>query len=45
MELWAELRAMLLPAVLALVPVTVLVMAVSGRVTQHFVQRKERPHV
>ena len=41
MELWAELRAMLLPAVLALVPV----MAVSGRVTQHFVQRKERPHV
>lgn len=45
MELWAELRAMLLPAVLALVPVTVLVMAVSGRITQHFVQRKERPHV
>ena len=40
-----ELQAMLLPAVLALVPVTVLVMAVSGRVTQYFVRRKERDHV
>ena len=45
MELWAELQAMLLPAVMALVPVTVLVMAVSGRVTQYFVRRKERDHV
>ena len=45
MELWAELQAMLLPAVLALVPVTVLVMAISGRVTQYFVRRKERDHV
>lgn len=45
MELWAQLQAMLLPAVLALVPVTVLVMAVSGRVTQYFVRRKERDHV
>jgi holin-like protein len=34
MSLWAELRAFLLPCVLAAVPVTVLVMAVSGLVTQ-----------
>ena len=30
---------------LAVASISVLVMAVSGRVTQHFVQRKERPHV
>ena len=34
MSLWAELRAFLLPCVLAAVPVTVLVMAASGLVTQ-----------
>ena len=34
MSLWAELRAFLLPCVLAAVPVTVLVMAVSGLATQ-----------
>ncbi len=34
MSLWAELRAFLLPCVLAAVPVTVLVMAVSGMATQ-----------
>lgn len=42
MELWNELYAMLLPAVLALVAVTVLVMAVSGRVTQFFVRKGGR---
>ena len=34
MTLWAELRAFLLPCLLAAVPVTVLVMAASGLVTQ-----------
>ena len=34
MSLWAELRAFLLPCVLAAVPVAILVMAVSGLVTQ-----------
>lgn len=34
MDLWAELRGMLLPCVLAAGPVTLLVMAVSGWVTQ-----------
>ena len=34
MSLWVELRAFLLPCILAAVPVTVLVMAVSGLVTQ-----------
>ena len=39
MSLWAELRAFLLPCVLAAVPVTILVMAASGLVTQ-WLQRK-----
>ena len=34
MVLWSELRSFLLPCVLAIVPVTILVMAVSGGVTQ-----------
>lgn len=38
MELWDELGAMLLPCVIAIVPVTLLVMGVTGRVTQR-VQR------
>ena len=38
MSLWAELKAFLLPCLLAAVPVTVLVMAASGLVTQ-LVQR------
>ena len=41
MELGAELEAMLLPASIALIPVTVLVMAVSGLVTQALSRRKE----
>ena len=39
MSLWAELRAFLLPCLLAAVPVTILVMAASGLVTQ-WLQRK-----
>ena len=34
MSLWAELRAFLLPCVLAAVPITILVMAASGLTTQ-----------
>lgn len=42
MELWAELGAMLLPAVIAIVPVTVLVFAAAGRTTQALIHRKEK---
>ena len=42
MELWAELGAMLLPAVIAIVPVTVLVFAAAGRTTQALIRRKEK---
>ena len=38
MKLWAELKAFLLPCVLAAVPTTILVMAVSGKATQ-WIQR------
>ena len=34
MDLWTELGAMLLPCLIAVIPVTLLVMGVSGRVTQ-----------
>lgn len=34
MDLWAELEAMLFPCFIAIVPVTLLVMGMSGRVTQ-----------
>ena len=42
MELWAELGAMLLPAVISIVPVTVLVFAAAGRTTQALIRRKEK---
>lgn len=42
MELWAELGAMLLPAVIAIVPITVLVFAAAGRTTQALIHRKEK---
>ena len=42
MELWAELGIMLLPAVIAIVPVTVLVFAAAGRTTQAIIHRKEK---
>lgn len=34
MDLWEELGAMLVPCLIAVIPVTLLVMGVSGRVTQ-----------
>lgn len=42
MELWAELGALLLPAVIAIVPVTVLVFAAAGRTTQALIRWKEK---
>ena len=42
MDLWAELHAMLLPVLIALVPVTFLVMATAGRVTQRFAKADAR---
>lgn len=46
MESWEELRVMLLPAVVIMIVSTVLVMGVSGRVTQmvirHMKQREQR---
>ena len=42
MELWAELGAMLLPAVISIVPVTVLVFAAAGRTTQALIRRMEK---
>lgn len=44
MELWAELGAMLLPALIAIIPVTVLVFAAAGRTTQALIHRKEGKH-
>ena len=46
MELWAEMGDMLLPIVLAIVPVTVLVLASAGRTTQALTRRKRKevPH-
>ena len=41
MELWAEMGDMLLPIVLAIVPVTVLVLASAGRTTQALTRRKQ----
>ena len=34
MDLWGELRALLLPCLIAVLPITLLVMGVSGQVTQ-----------
>ena len=42
MALWPELRAMLAPCVTAVVLVTILVMGVSGRVTQAIRRMSER---
>lgn len=44
MELWAELGAMLLPALITIVPVTILVFAAAGRTTQAIIHRKENKH-
>ena len=38
MDLWADLQAMLVPVLLALIPITILVMTVSGCVTQRLAE-------
>lgn len=45
MELWDVILGNWLPILIALFPVTILVMAVSGRVTQAMANRKEESHV
>lgn len=42
MELWAEMGDMLLPIVIAIIPVTVLVMVSAGRTTQALTRRKKK---
>lgn len=42
MELWAEMGSMLLPILLAIFPVTVLVLVTSGHTTQALVRRKQK---
>ena len=41
MELWGELGEMMIPILLAIVPVTILVMASAGRTTQSFSRKKQ----
>lgn len=41
MELWAEMGDMLLPILIAIVPVTVLVMASAGKTTQALTSRRK----
>ena len=42
MELWAEMGEMLLPILIAIIPVTVLVMASAGKTTQALSGRKNK---
>lgn len=42
MELWAEMGEMLLPILVAIIPVTVLVMVSAGKTTQALTGRKKR---
>ena len=42
MELWAEMGNMLLPIIIAIIPVTVLVMVSAGRTTQAMTGRKKK---
>ncbi len=42
MELWDELADLLLPAVITILPITLLVFAAAGRTTQAMIHRKEK---
>ena len=42
MELWAEMGNMLLPIVIAIIPVTVLVLVTAGHTTQALTRRKSK---
>ena len=41
MELWGELGEMMIPILLAIIPVTILVLASAGRTTQRFSRKKQ----
>ena len=41
MELWAEMGEMMLPIIIAIIPVTVLVMVTAGKTTQALTSRKK----
>lgn len=41
MELWGELGEMMIPILLAIVPVTILVLVSAGRTTQSFFRKKQ----
>ena len=41
MELWGELGEMMIPILLAIIPVTILVLASAGRTTQSFSRKKQ----
>jgi holin-like protein len=41
-EIWGDIGAMIVPVLIALFPVTILVMVVSGRVTQSLAKKKEK---
>lgn len=44
MTVWEEIRAMLIPILIAMIPITVLVMGVSGTVTQFLEKRRGKRH-
>lgn len=44
MDFWPEISKMLLPILIAMIPVTVIVMGVTGLVAQRLIERKRRRH-
>ena len=42
MELWAEMGEMLIPILIAIIPVTVLVLVTAGHTTQALTRRKSK---
>lgn len=44
MELWAQMGEMLVPIIIAVIPVTVLVLVTAGHTTQALVKRREAKH-
>ena len=45
MELWAEMGEMLIPILIAIIPVTVLVLVTAGHTTQALTRRKNKKEV
>ena len=44
MDNWDAMKSMLLPCILAIIPVTLIVLAVSGRVTEFILNRSHKEH-